>query len=133
MSKEENRSEETKIMARDYFDRRMPLITTDKWRWLREVKVGDVLKVNGSLRVVRGVSHGPFPDSRSTFSFAIKRCSWTRRGYTVYTSSDLITLGALRMNKRMPLRTKLDRVLSEDISKSLKKPQLSCCDVEGMY
>lgn len=111
----------------------IPAIATRSWQWLREVQVGDVLKVNGRLRVVRGVSHGPFPWSRSNYSFAIKRCSWTHRGYTVYTSSDLITLGVQQMNKRIRLRTKLDRLLARDIKESPDKPILTCCDVEGMY
>lgn len=108
-----------------------PRIATDKWQWLRDVQVGDVLKVNGKLRVVRNVSHGPHPESRSCFAFAIKHCSWTRRCYTVYTSSDLITMGVQQMNKRMPLRTKIDRAVAADIH--AHKPKLTCCDVEGMY
>jgi hypothetical protein len=107
--------------------------------WVSRIRKGDVLRSgSGVLRVVREVSHseirysGP-PHIRTSVYFAIKRCSWTRRCYTVYTGNDLIQMGYRPVRARVTLRKSIDRAIERDIQRpGYHKPKLTCCDVEGV-
>ncbi len=105
--------------------------------WTARIRVGDVLRARtGQLRVVRHVHHaivkwsGPI-HLRTSVTFKINRCAWTRRCYTVYTSSDLRTMGYQPTRARVELHTKMDRAILRDIT-SGDRPMLTCCDVESV-
>ncbi len=106
--------------------------------WTNRLQPGDVVRFrSGALRVVRAVRHPERPTSsygeiyRSSITFAIKRCSWTHRCYTVYTSSDLRTLGCSMTRAKVSLRKKIDRLIMAELELNPLKPTLTCCDVES--
>jgi len=103
--------------------------------WMRDVVVGSVLaEGSGAWRVVRDVHRYNDGDLRSV-NFAIRRCSWTHRCYTVIGYSDLIQRG-FRMVPVKPRRltTALDRKIHRAIHEPCsKRPYAAtCCDVEGV-
>lgn len=107
--------------------------------WTVRIRVADVLRARtGQLRVVRHVTHslitgsgGP-PHIRTSVTFKINRCSWTRRCYTVYNSSDLRRLYRPTRG-HIELRKKMDRAILQEIIRPAKeKPRLTCCDVESV-
>ena len=102
-------------------------------KWIKQVKVGDVLKSrSGLLRVVRYVNHHA-GGCRTWVSFTINHCSWTGRCYTMYEGNDLIQFGYRPVRVRMKLRKKIDKaILREIVDVRGGKPTLTCCDVEGI-
>lgn len=99
-------------------------------QWIKDLRVGDVVRTpSGLLRIVRAVHHGA---TRSSFTFVIKRCSWTNRCYTVYTSTDLKTQGWQPTGKRMRLRSHLDYEIEQNFGLSTRDTTLTCCNVEGI-
>lgn len=99
-----------------------------------ELQVGDVLwnKCRTDARVVRKVSRYANGDLRCV-SFAIRRCSWTNRCYTVLHAMDLIYRGYHPAG----MRCKLDRIWDELIEFCVKHnrkedQRLTCCDVKGV-
>lgn len=101
--------------------------------WMRDVVVGSVLAArSGSWRVVREVTRYRNGDLRSV-TFAIRRCSWTHRCYTIYGYNDLIQCG-FRMVRVAPrqLRTGLDRKIHVAIHEPCTRKSMTCCDVEGV-
>ena len=106
--------------------------------WWKNVQVGDVLKApSGALRVVREVSGkvewGP---RKCWVVFVIMHCSWTGRCHTTYNLAELMCLGYRPTYAALPLRTKLDRMIAEEIRVSQEEPRttrmLTCCDVLGI-
>ena len=103
--------------------------------WMRRVVVGSVLAGDsGTWRVVREVSRYANGDLRSVV-FAIRRCSWTHRCYTILGYTDLIQRG-FRMVPVRPrrLRSKLDRTIRRALHQpGYERPYAAtCCDVEGV-
>ena len=97
--------------------------------WMIFVKPGDVLKTpSGDYRVIRKLSRYPDGDLRSAY-FAIRRCSWTKRGYTVKQASELF--GWEFVAARDLPKTRLDLALASCIIHH-NGPQISCCDVESL-
>lgn len=103
----------------------------DKWAWIPKIQKGDVLRSgNGTLRIVRAVSHGA---SRSYVYLAIRRCSWTHRCYTVYTSADLKTNGWSHTGKRLKINDEFSKKIEAAINQNAHAPYLlDCCDVVGV-
>jgi hypothetical protein len=101
--------------------------------WMRHVQVGDVLrKGSGPFRVVREVARRRDGRLRSV-TFAIRRCSWTHRCYTVYNESDLRVLGYRRVRvKRRALRARIDKAIYRAIHEPSDRRSMTCCDVEGV-
>ena len=101
--------------------------------WMAAVVVGSVLaRRRGAWRVVRSVSRYRNGDLRSV-TFAIRRCSWTHRAYTIYGYNDLNQMG-YRMVRVAPraLRSRLDRKLFVAIHEPCDRKSMTCCDVEGV-
>lgn len=98
--------------------------------WMDHVRVGDVLvRGRDNYRVVRNVSH--HKDGRlRCVTFSIKHCSWTGRCYTVVNYNDLNYAGYRPTGRRVRLRTKLDKRIALNITRSVK--DLGCCDVRGV-
>ena len=101
--------------------------------WRDRIKVGDVLlERNKTQRVVREVSY-----RKDGFiwgvHFAIKRCSWTRRCYTVLCRSDLKQRGFVPAGARVRLDQPIDKKIARDLEYDNRFNQrLTCCDVEGV-
>ena len=101
--------------------------------WMSSVVVGSVLaRHGGQWRVVRRVCRYRNGDLRSV-TFAIRRCSWTHRAYTIYGYNDLIQL-RFRMVPvvRRRIRSRLDRKIATAIHEPSWCKSLTCCDVEGV-
>lgn len=98
--------------------------------WMAVVKVGDVLRSgSGTLRVVRYVSR--FKDGElRTIGFAIRRCSWTHRPYTLYGYTDLKANGFTRIGANYSLSTELDKKIAAAIADHNDR-SLNCCAVRG--
>ena len=109
-----------------------------EYAWIKQLKPGDVLEErSGSLRVVRTVSRHKHPYSsmgygpRTSVTFVIKHCSWTHRCYTTLCDNDLITRGFKPIGVSIELDTEFDEKILKEIQ-NWGKPNLSCCDVEGI-
>lgn len=121
-------------------------MTPEKYALLRSLKVGDVIAYGRSrtLRVVRQVSwHRKtgrgvpknHPYEKGMFYFTIKKCSWTGRCYTVYSSVDLATIPIEVVSRRyvskMPA---FDQAFLNEIGvvKLMNRPLMDCCSVRGI-
>ena len=102
--------------------------------WMAALVAGSVIhRPRGSWRVVREVSRYQNGDLRAV-ALAIKRCSWTRRCYTILNANDMIQLGygPVPVGRRK-LRGRLDRDINRSIHQPCWEPRiLTCCDVEGV-
>lgn len=97
---------------------------------INTVKIGDLVRVNGTLRIVRdlGIRNGKV----HFLTLSILRCIWTRRPFTVYNKYDL-SANPFEVVKRgygVP-DTSLDRILTKHIEDSTVR-DLECCDVMGV-
>mgnify|MGYP001583104671 CR=1 FL=1 len=102
--------------------------------WVKSIKAGDVLEsATGSLRIVRQVTwcREKRGEGRLSASFIIKHCSWTKRCYTTMTDSDLFTLGYRPIRVHIELDTDFDEKILQEIDNH-GRPNISCCDVEGI-
>jgi hypothetical protein len=107
---------------------------------VREMKIpqaGDILRApNGVLRVVRHVSlcnnaRAQCIERKTWIFFTIRRCSWTRRCYTLYNIAELREMGYVHTGKRVAkwadkFQERIDRVIESGSA------ELTCCDVEGI-
>lgn len=96
---------------------------------LDRIVVGDTLLFGKSPRVVRAITRRG--ELLATVCLAIRRCSWTGRAYTVYTRTDLRSMGVkVARMPRQALQTGADRKLARCIR--IKEDRtLGCCDVMG--
>lgn len=102
------------------------------------LQVGDLVRLNGTLRVVRGIGK-PTPksprkqDKVYSVTFAIRRCSWTRKPYTVKGRVDLynIPLEIVRRNFGT-VHGPMDCLLQQDCDRRNGPTLLECCDVIGI-
>jgi hypothetical protein len=102
--------------------------------WMAGVVVGSVLREgSGAMRVVREVTRYNDGDLRCV-TFAIRRCSWTHRCYTILGYTDLIQRHFSMVPVRpRRLRSALDRVIHTAIHQPAWEPYAAkCCDVEGV-
>lgn len=104
--------------------------------WINRIKRGDVLRSpSGKLRIVREVHHHDSGSINKTYvTFAIQRCSWTGRCFTVYTGNDLRGGGWRPVGASVKLNTKFDRLIQWEI---VERPlpaeiKIHCCDVVGI-
>lgn len=117
-------------------------MTDERFALLYALKPNDVIRLNGTLRVVRTVKwrnerkRGRRRDARprGIFTFVILHCSWTGRCYTCYTSSDLAQkpIELIARNFRSK-NAALEQQILHNIHHALDHPTLSCCDVHGIY
>jgi hypothetical protein len=108
----------------------------ERIRLVESLRENDLIRWNGKLRVIRGVTPGTGTGYRRiSFSFSILRCSWTRRPFTTYTRTDLQDL-------KRPLelvarnykdKTVIGQLVNKDIQARSSAPSvLECCDVVGV-
>lgn len=95
------------------------------------LEVGDLIRLNSKLRVVRDI--GRSRKGRITcLVFAISRCSWTRRPFTVYVRTDLYNARLELVKKGYGLGDDfLSAKLQETIADHSIK-DIECCDVIGV-
>lgn len=117
-------------------------MTDERYNLLRSLRPGDVIRWNGTLRVVRTVKwsdkrcRGRRRDARPSgiFTFVILHCSWTGRCYTCYTSSDLAQKPLELIARNFHSKSiALDQAILTNIQNGTERPTLSCCDVHGIY
>lgn len=111
---------------------------TPRPAWVDTAKAGDVLLwPSGDMRVIRKVTVHTYrgrsePRVRSPiFDFAIRRCSWTERPYTVYQWAELVRMGVTALGVSVALDTKMDKQLLRDINTN-DRSRLTCCRVAGV-
>jgi hypothetical protein len=98
--------------------------------WMADVRVGDVLEdANGTQRVVREVKRYKDGELRSV-CFAIRRCSWTGRCYTILGYTDLRYRGYRKVG-RTRMGSAIDWKIYKEIG-NVNKPRVSCCEVRGV-
>lgn len=102
--------------------------------WIAKIQKGDILRGPSGLRVVREVSHSVNRwGTRTSVYFAIQRCSWTGRCYTVMNQTDLRTLGYMPTGKHWPLNHAFDQLIEEEFKRNSRSGRvLGCCDVAGV-
>ena len=106
--------------------------------WIHAIRVGDILAVGDTYRIVRDVHHSRSDrwPPKTYVTFTIKRCSWTGRCYTVLTQSDLKTRGFRPTGHSMRLRRQIDaKIRKAIVGNELPKHghySMTCCDVEGI-
>lgn len=108
-------------------------MTPERYEFLKSLRQWDVIRFNGKLRVVREVK---WVGMRGFFTFSILRCSWTKRPYTVYNSTDL---GNPKFNLELVFRNYRPKLILETVlQKTIQRDQpsrmleLNCCDVVGI-
>lgn len=119
------------------------MMTQERRELLMGLREGDVIRLNGTLRVVRKINDSAeekrgrkrgYPRKRM-FSFAILRCSWTHRPYTCYTTSDM---GNPKWSVELVMRNykpkaEIEVRLNEEIARAPAiRPYLDCCDIRGI-
>ena len=91
---------------------------------LSDSRVGDIVRSrNGVLRMVRH-------NSGRYITFAIRHCSWTGRPYTVYSVSELESMGYVNTGINVKIKLPIERRIFAAIKDSSNR-SLSCCDVRG--
>lgn len=93
-----------------------------------DIQPGDTVMLGKSARLVRAVRRAGDGTIRS-ITLAIRRCSWTRRPYTIYVRSDFGLLKTTRV-PRVRLTLLSDRRLAKCIQDDEDRG-LDCCDVLG--
>ena len=115
------------------WSRRDPLLSELADQRSSEIQEGDVVRTkSGDLRVVRAVHRSPKATgkgargstaARRTFCyFAVKHCSWTGAGYTLYSVAEMIGMRWLPTTAR-------PRKPTEEIDLKLKAD----CESRGTY
>lgn len=101
-------------------------------RVIDTVEIGDLVRVNTTLRVVRDVTK--IGDRVRFVTLSILRCSWTRKAYTVYNCYDLSRFPFEIVHRNYGLGSSvIERFLQAEIeAKSSKNRVLECCDVIGL-
>lgn len=98
------------------------------------LKEGDVIRIDGTLRVVRYVRHYQnkhYPPN-ARFGFAIRRCSWTGKGYTFYAAHDLMRRNVELVARNFKSKLEVSDKLNKEIKAMTTKRDISCCDVVGV-
>lgn len=105
-----------------------------RFAWIKTLAPGDVLRApSGLLRIVRAARHSGPSLGKTSVAFTIQHCSWTGRCYTVYTGSDLATMGYVKTGARAKLGKEFDRAVEHDMGGiGWQECKLKCCDVRGI-
>lgn len=102
------------------------------------LQVGDLVRLNGTLRIVRGI-HKPNPKSTKphnrvySVTFSILRCSWTRKPYTVKGRVDMYNVPLEVVQRDYgTMHNPIDVLLQADCENRSGDTLLKCCDVIGV-
>lgn len=118
-----------------------------KYEFLRSIKEGTLIRLNGSLRLCRrivwikrkpkrGLAKRYLDQDKGYFYFTILKCSWTKRAYTIRTSNDMaqakIEIVATNFNSKM---TAFDEAFLAELDSNRTYPfkrNMNCCTVHGI-
>jgi len=103
--------------------------------WRDNIKDGDVLLIGNDYRVVRRATYTTKHGNKtlSAVTLAIRRCSWTKRPYTVVSRSDLKCRGfrptgiTIKRENNSTLIADLMRHIDNDYLR-----EMDCCLVKGV-
>src|SRR6188768_3660544 len=98
--------------------------------WIDNIKPGDSIILGKSLRLVRSVTRDR-EGHVHYITLAIRKCSWTKRAYTVYSKTDLKHKGKPTRAPRIKLDKPSDKKLRKCFEDPYAKQCLDCCDVLG--
>ncbi len=99
--------------------------------WMRNVKVGDVLRSGrGTFRVVRSVAFFDDGQLRSV-QFVIRHCSWTGRCLTSMNYTDMVGNGYEPTRIKWKMNGPLDPIINAH-AENHRLQQMHCCDVIGI-
>lgn len=102
------------------------------------LEVGDLVRFNGTLRVVRDLGIPTPKSSRRkdrvySVTFAIRRCSWTRKPYTVVSRVAMYNVPFEVVRRGYgTVRGPIDYLLQQDCENRRGDTLLKCCDVIGI-
>lgn len=103
--------------------------------WRDTLNVGDVLiSKHRDLRVVREVHYMDTGHIRSV-TLAIRRCSWTKKSFTIINRTDLHSRGFTKAGVRARLNKPMDALFEyalQDENRFSERPCLTCFDVQGL-
>lgn len=96
------------------------------------LECGDLVRINGTLRIVRSANRRQPGGKVYTLTFAIRRCSWTHRPYTVMNRAmlyhaDLEVIQRGYGAERGPLEIELQAEIADR-----NRRHMHCCDVIGV-
>jgi hypothetical protein len=95
------------------------------------IQTEDLIRLNGAIRIARSVKRKG--GRVKSVIFAIRRCSWTRRPYTVINRADMYLKPLEIVAKGFSLcRGPIDAMLQSDIEARGGPSLLECCDVIGV-
>lgn len=100
-----------------------------------DFQVGDVWRApSGAMRIARAVHICGNDPCHWFIYFTIRHCSWTHRPYTLYCVAELFGLGYRKIDKRVRVQDRFQRLLAEDVESNEKVNKLNfhCCDVRGI-
>lgn len=100
--------------------------------FLMSLKKNDLIRVNGTLRVIRCCRWCEKVKGKptGTFIFSILRCSWTRRPSTVILSHELRQRTVELVARNYVSKHPVSKLLDDDIANDTRN--LNCCDVIGV-
>ena len=98
------------------------------------IETGDLIRLNGRLRVVRKANHSKrHPGRLSSITMSIQRCSWTRQPFTVRARADLYRIDLAIVSKGFGCEHgPLEVMLQKQIENHHAPKLLECCDVIGV-
>ncbi len=127
------------------WSRRDPELATLADQWSAEIQEGDVVRTkSGDLRVVRAVHRHPKATGKGSYGatqarrtycfFAIKHCSWTGAGYTLYNVAEMVGMGWLPTTaKPQKLTAEIDLKLRADFeARDSRSRCVRCCEAVGL-
>lgn len=103
---------------------------------LMQTRVGDVLRApNGVLRIARHIApcknlRSYVPERRTWIFFTIRRCSWTKRCYTLYSVAKLMEMGYVNTGINVRIKNRKDQSITKCIERG--GTEFRCCDVHGV-
>lgn len=119
-----------KPLVMRWYKRRRSYNVKPQPRWMRKVRVGDVLRTRTSMRVVRAVTFYAC-GALANVTFTIRHCSWTGRCETTVNYTDLLHRGFYPAGHRVKLNKKIDREIAAEIMDGDRR-KLDCCDVKAV-
>jgi RNase P/RNase MRP subunit p30 len=107
-------------------------VTPERRQFLLSLQPGDLLRINGKLRVLRYVRHRRWRNRPTTasYAFSILRCSWTRRPITCKNIHDLATCTVELVARNYQSKHPISQLLDADLRNNTRV--LDCCDVIGV-
>ena len=108
---------------------------TDQDQIILSLRRNDLVRLGKSLRIVRAASMsvGRKGNVKGYLTFAILRCSWTTRPYTVIDVHEARRRGVELVARNVKLKHGLNELLDQDCRRKDAGPNvLKACDIVGI-